>query len=113
MARTPQDLGKGQLTTSATTLFTSAASTDTIIRRVTFYNTHTAPVEVTVYKVRSGASAGDAGTTVAKRSVQSGKSWVCLEIEGHVFQASGSLQALADVTNVVDYNVSGTAVTGS
>lgn len=111
MARTPQDLGKGQLTTSAAALFTSAASTDTIIRRVTFYNTHTSPVEITVYKVRSGETAGDAGTFMAKRSVQSGKSWVCLEVEGHVFPASGSLQALANVTDVIDYNVSGTAVT--
>lgn len=110
MARTPQDLGKGQVGITATTLFISDPATNTILRRLTFYNTSTSNVLVSVYKVRSGASAGDAGTQVAEKTIAAGRSWVCFEVEGHVFPASGTLEAIAGTASVIDYNVSGTAV---
>lgn len=111
MARTPEDIGQGQVGATATTLFTSDPGTNTIVRRATFFNTTTTNVIVDVYRVRTGGTAGDAGTQMASKTVPAGKSWVCLEVEGHVFPADGSLEAIAGTASVIDYNISGTTVT--
>lgn len=63
---TPEKLGRGQLAVSPslTTVYTTPALRRTIIKTIDMCNTTTGAINVTVYLVESGGTAGAANTLV-------------------------------------------------
>lgn len=103
---TATDLAHGNLGTSTSSLVSATTSTDERqVIHATFYNAHTSAVTVTVYYVRTGETAGDAGTFKGKKKIPPGKTWICIPILGQPIGTLASIQGLADVNNVVHYNI--------
>ena len=111
MARTPKNMGTGQLSTSATTMYTAPAATNGIVRRLTLYNTSSSNVSVDIFRVASGGAITDAGAQVTTKTVPAGRPYVVYEIEGHNLATGETIQGTAGTASVIDYNMSGTEVT--
>ncbi len=63
---TPTKLGRGQIDTTPTktTVYTTPASTRTIVKTIDLCNTSTGGLTVTVYLVQSGGTAGATNTLI-------------------------------------------------
>lgn len=88
------------LTTSAQTFATTGANEALTITRVQAYNSDTTARLVTIYQVDSGGTAG-ASNLVHRQTVYAGQS-TSIDIAGLNIRAGAFLQALADVTSVVN-----------
>lgn len=99
-----------QLTGSETTLYTSDASTYTIIDKFTAYNSDSVARTLTVRIVASGGSAGATNIVVLK-SLAAGETYYFPELVGHVLAPGDFLSALASTTSVINVRASGRKVT--
>lgn len=109
MARTPRNYAiDTQLSTSATDIVPAVVgNTQANIRKLSFYNSSTTTVRtVTVYVVESGGTA-DIGNTIKVRSINPGKTWNCLEVQGEVLEEGMKIQAAQDAGTDVNANCSG------
>lgn len=91
----------GQLTASATLLYTSPANTKTIITSATFTNTDSVARLLTAYVVRSGGSAGAANLLIDQQSIATKAAYVSPELPGQILAAGDAIWALADSATVV------------
>lgn len=97
-----------QLTGSAATYITGAASQKTTITRARITNSDTATAYTfTVYRVASGGSAGSTNLLINARSVAPGGSDLCPELNGMVLDAGDTIQALASTTAKLNFTASG------
>lgn len=98
-----------QLTSSADSLASSTESEKIFIGKVTFTNTSSSSVEVTVWRIATSTTpaSGSGGNWLDKKSVQAGKVWECDKLESHVLGNSMSIYASADTDNVINADVSG------
>lgn len=99
------------LTTSAATYGTPQPNTKTVLRRVTFCNTTSTARTVTLYKIPNGGSAADATTVLKDKVIGPKETWSCIDIEGHVLEANGFIQALCDAGSAVAITISAYTVT--
>lgn len=113
MARTPENFAiETQLSTGASAVVPVVpASTSSIIRKVSFYNSNTTTTRtVTVYAVPSAGTASTGNIMVIK-AIAPQKTWNCLEAQGEVLETGMSLQAAQDAGTDVNANASGTNIT--
>lgn len=97
-----------QLSTTATNII-SPVPTGVISTpwTLSFTNTSTTTARlVSVYIVEDGGTA-DTGTSIASKSIQPGKAWVCTQALNENFTAGMSLKADQDVGTDVNVNCSG------
>ena len=107
MQRLPKNLVPGTvLGTTASTLYTVPGGTYTTISAMTVTNTSASVVEVTVYLVASGSSAGDSNI-VFKRNIAPGESRVIGEAIAQTLHTGGTIQALASAGTSANMVASG------
>lgn len=100
-----------QLANTATTYYTGAEKTNTIIKKLTFTNTDTSNRTVTVYIVPSGGSADATTTLISAKVLIPGETWECFEAEGHVIEPAGTLQMVASAATAITAIGSGVKIT--
>lgn len=112
MARDPKNFNNtNQLSSTAEDIVAAvAASTKSIVRKLSFRNTSSSNRTVTVYVIASGGSAGTTNELVVK-AIAPGKTWNVIEIQGEVLEAGMKLQAKQDSGTDVNANCSGANVT--
>jgi len=92
---TPARIIEGaQLTGSAATYYTAPVLTKVRLRKLVFCNTTGGAVNVTVYLVPSGGSAGVTNTVWSAKTLGAGVTIECYEAEGHVLEAGDFISAL-------------------
>lgn len=97
-----------QLTGSAVTQVTGAASQKTVVTRARFTNSDTATAYTfTVHRFASGGSAGATNIIINARSIAPGGSDMAPELNGMVLSAGDVIQALASTTAKINCFVSG------
>ena len=97
-----------QLTASAATYVTAAASLKTVITRGRITNSDASVAYTfTLYRVASGGSATAANILVNARSVPAGGSDLVPELNGMVLNAGDFIQALASTTAKLNFTASG------
>ena len=97
-----------QITGSAVTYITGAASQMTTITRARMTNSDTATAYTfTVYRVASGGSAGSTNILINARSIAPGGSDLCPELNGMTLNAGDTIQALASTTAKLNFTASG------
>ena len=98
-----------QLTTTITSIAQAGANDKLFIGQATFTNTSTGNVEVTIWRLNESTTAteGSGGNWLVKKTIAPGRTWVSLEIEGHVLGNSQAIKAKADTDNVVNVDISG------
>jgi hypothetical protein len=100
MTITPKALYTGgQLTGSATVLYTCPLNTTAVVTGCTFTNTDTTARTVTVYVVRSGASPGAANALISALSIAAPPAapYTSPEMRTVTLSAGDSIRAFADV----------------
>lgn len=95
-----------QLTTSAVAVYTTPASTVSIIEAVAATNVGSGTRTYTIHLVNSGDSANAANTLVDATSLLEGEAESVLVAVNHVLNEGDSLQALADAGASVNLQVS-------
>jgi len=111
MTATPKKLVPGsQLTSSAATYYTCPTNTKTLIKKATFTNTDSSARTITLYLVPIGGTAGVTNILSDAVSVASLTTYEAFEAEGHILEAGGTLQALADVGAKVTFQASGVEI---
>lgn len=102
MPQTAKRLIEGAVMTgSAVTYYTVPTDTTAIIKKLPLVNTTGGAVNVTVYLVSSGGSAGTANTLTYSKSVAAGETWSCTEAENMVLAEGGFLQALGNGVTIL------------
>jgi hypothetical protein len=99
-----------QLTATAATYYTAPANTKCVVKRLTFTNTDTVPRAITIHLVPSAGSAADANTITKTKTLYPAETWSCPDAEGHVLEAGGTVQALADSATAVTIIGSGVEI---
>ncbi len=110
MTFTEKQLAQGRLTTTATSLYSPAASTTGIIKNITITNTGTSEQTFTLYVDDSGTTY-DEGTTIAwEIPIKVGR---CMQIQCFIpmNDSTGNIAAKSDGTNVVTVTLFGAEVT--
>jgi hypothetical protein len=99
-----------QLSTSAQTLVSTSGSEKKFLGKVTFTNTSSSNVEVTVWRLPSATSetSGSGGNWSVKQTIPAGKTWICKEVMTQALGNTMKLSALADTASVVNADLSGT-----
>lgn len=108
MAFERKNLGSGQLTTSETTIYQPAVSgVKGVIGALTFYNTHTAQVEVTIYGAHTGSATS--ANIIDKVTLNPSEEYICRAAVNKVIEGSSTqlLSALASVTSVINFDCAG------
>lgn len=107
----PKRLVSGsQLTASLATYYTTPANTRTIITKLTLTNTTGTPRTVDIHLIPSGGSATASNQVVDAYLVPANDQKVVYEAVGHVLEAGGFLQAVADAATAVTIIASGVEV---
>lgn len=99
-----------QLTASAATYYTVPANTKCVLKRITFCNTDTVPRAITIYLVPSAGSAADSNTITKTKTLYPNETWSCPDSEGHVIEAGGTVQAMADAATAITIIGSGVEI---
>jgi len=104
---TPTDVGHGVLSSTVATIVDASSAQDArqVVQAV-FHNTHTSAVTVTVYYMRSSETTTSDGVLIGIKTIPPDKTWKSLSLIGQVIRQSGFIQAVASVTDVIDYNIS-------
>lgn len=109
--RTPKRLVNGTtLTTANVVQYTAPANTRTIIRRATFVNSSAQAATVTVYLVPSGGTVSVGNQIIRNRALGAGEAWSAPDLEGHVIEAGGSIQASASAASAISLVASGVEI---
>jgi hypothetical protein len=110
MAVTPRTFSEStQLTASAATYVAAVVGAKIMIDKFTVYNSDTVPRTVTVHMVPSAGTAG-ATNIILVKTLQTGETYTCPEVVGHVLEPGAFIQALASTAAVVNLRVSGRLV---
>lgn len=110
MAQTPIVMtATTRLTASAVVMYEQGANSVGQVLRATVYNSDTSARLVTVHRVADGDTPTGANTILsgAAGRLLPGQEMVINALAGMVLNAGDSIQALADVTNVVNFTMSG------
>lgn len=111
MARKPVDIIPSTvLTTSAVTYYTVPTGISSIIKKISFTNTTTGIVKVTLYKVVAAGSAGTTNIIANQKALDALETWSCPDIEGKVLSVGDTIQALSDTASAVNIDGAGTEV---
>lgn len=99
---TPKRIIAGsQLTASVATYYTCKANTKCTIKNLSFSNTTDTARTVTVNLVASGGSATASNQLVTTHTIPAYSEWPCGIASGHVLEAGGTIQAVADSASAV------------
>jgi hypothetical protein len=101
MSVTPRTITAAQLTTAAAVYYTAPANTKSLIKKLTFTNTTTGALTVTVYLVPNGGTPGATNILISAQPIAAGETWECFAAEGQVLQVGGTLQALASAATSI------------
>lgn len=96
-----------QLGTSAASIFTSAVTTQVVVRRAVFTNVDTSARTFTVYRVPSGGAAATANVVISAMRLAPGESYVAVELANMVLNLGDALYALASAATAINATVSG------
>ena len=111
MATTPKPLlDPALVANSTTTYYTVPTATTTIIKHLALHNTSASPVQVTVYLVESGGTAG-ASNQIFKKTIASLESYPVYSALNATLEAGATIQAIAGTASAVSLHASGNEVT--
>lgn len=112
MARAPKNYAHNIQLSSSNTVIVSApaASTQSIIRKLSFYNGGSSNRTITVYVVESSGSPATGNIEIV-RAISPGTTWNVEEIQGEVIDTGMTLQAVQDSGSDVNVNCSGADIT--
>jgi len=111
MATTPKPLlDPTTIAASTTTYYTVPTATTTIIKHFALHNTSASPVQVTVYLVESGGTAG-VGNQLFKKTLAALESLQVFAAINATLETGASIQCSAGTGSVVSLHVSGNEVT--
>jgi hypothetical protein len=96
-----------QVATGPATLYTTPASTRTIIDKCTVTNTTVGAATITIYLVKSAGAAGASTTIISAKSVAAGDCYTCPEVVGHDLNGGDFLAAASGTNNALTIRVSG------
>ena len=96
-----------QLAVSAVTIIPAVSTgVQASVSACSFYNSGSSARTVSVFVVESGGSAA-ASNAIAVKTIQPGKSWICVEVLRQVFASGMSLRASQDAGADINVNASG------
>ena len=98
------------LTTGAVVLYTAPSITRAVIQKATITNLDTVARTVTVHLVPSGGSASDTNAVLKAYPVPANFTLDLPDLQSHVLEAGGTIQALASAASVCSLRVSGVDV---
>jgi len=99
---TPKRIISGaQVTASLAPYYTCPANTKCIIKNLSFSNTTATARTVTVNLIPSGGTAGAANQIVTTHTIPAYSEWQCSIASGHVLEAGGFIQAVADSASAI------------
>lgn len=101
MQRIPAIIPAAQLGTAAAAIYTTPALNTATVNNLSFTNTTTAVVSVTLHRVPSGGTAGAANTIVSAFALVPGQTWVPAQAIGLHLAAGMTLQAQASAATSV------------
>lgn len=110
MAQTPKVFTPATvLSASVAVMYTQPVNSLGQVLRATVYNTDTVARQITVYRVTSGGSPGTTNIILsgAGGRVMPGQELIINALAGMVLNPGDTIQALADVTSVVNFFMSG------
>ena len=108
MTITPAALwGPTQVAGTATALYTCPIAVTAVIKRVTFLNTDTVAVTLTVHLVRSGGSATAANKLINALPLSANQTYQSPELANLVLTAGDAIQALASTASKINSTGSG------
>lgn len=108
MQRLPSRLVDGsQITTGATTYYTTPANTITTIAACTLTNTTAGAVTATMHLVPSGGFATASNMILSARTIAAGESYNVGSAIGQTLAAGGTIQALASAGTSITLMASG------
>lgn len=101
-----------QLTTSAATLFSTAANEKKYIGKFTVTNTSANTVTVTLWRIASAtvATTGSGGNWIFNQPIAAGEERVITILQGHMLDNSMKIAGSADTASVVNVDASGTTI---
>lgn len=106
MAFSRKHLGSGLLADSETTMYSPSATNLTgVIGKVSFFNESTQQVTITIYSPHAGAAA--TGDFLDEVVINPRKAYICRAAVNEVIPGGQIFSAVASVTNVISYSVSG------
>lgn len=111
MTVTPKNLFEGQFAPgSATTLYTAPLSTHTIIDKFTACNISGGSVNLTVYLVPSGGTAGTSNAVLSAFPIASGATLDLTQIQNQILNAGDFISVLAGSASSITVRGSGREV---
>ena len=105
---TPKKLYSGQPTTSATTLYTTPASTSTIVKNILMTNTTATDATITISFVPSGGTAGATNRVFTGYTVKANDT-VAVDLSS-VLSTSDFISALQGTSGAITIYISGVEV---
>lgn len=96
-------LADGQLGTSKATLYTTPASTQTIVRNITLVNTSSAVVKVNIYIQRDGSNS----RRVWPKDMELQPRYLAVDDTVYTLEAADIIEGDASAGNVADYTLNG------
>lgn len=106
-----KSLYNGQPGITNTELYTTAVNTTTRVLAASATNDTTTAVYVTLHRVPSGDTAGDANIISNQKVIGGSESVPLWELVGQILEAGDSISAIAEVADQVTVQISGVEVT--
>lgn len=99
-----------QLGGTTQVLYTGTAGL-TVGRKANFVNVSASSTVLTLFRVPAGQTAGSSNIFISTQQIAPGVSYICNELNGMVFGAGDTLQALAGAAAAINATVSGVVYT--
>lgn len=99
------------VTTGTTTPYTVPAGTKTIIKHLTGFNNGTAPVNLRVYLVESGGTAGDSNT-IFNQPIAAKQSAIIFGAINATLETGATIQVVADTASSISLHGGGNEIVG-
>ena len=98
------------VTTSFTTMYTSASNIRTVLDSVTFNNYSDLTVELSVRIVQNGDSSSSLTELITNRKIRPGDSYLASELLGQSIGKSGTIEAKASTALSINANITATEI---
>ena len=104
------DIYNGQPAATDTTLYTCPTGSIVIITKATVTNDTTTNIYISVHRVPSGGSVGDANIIINQKAVESRESVQLWELSGQVLEAGDFISAIAEIADQLTVHISGIVI---
>jgi hypothetical protein len=110
MTLTAKRFATAQVAASIAAIYSAPVGVKAVIKRATFTNTTGGAITVLVHLVPPSGSVTDGNMILNDVSVAAGDTYIAGEMEGHVIEATGSIEAEASSSGSITAIISGVEI---